>query len=119
MAPYIYLNTYYSKVANESAILLSPSFISNSICLTFWYLMYADNTAIIGSLSVYKTDISSTESMTLLWTRSGKQSQNKTNWIQASINVTVSSSGSRLIFIAQRYYSYMGDIGKCKLFFKN
>jgi hypothetical protein len=74
--------------------------------------MYSDNTAIIGNLTVYKSDSLSTEDMTLLWTRSGKQSQTKVDWIQASIDISVSSAGSRIIFKAQRYYSYMGDMGK-------
>lgn len=73
--------------------------------------MYSDNTALIGSLSVYKTDSATTENMTLLWSRSGRQAQNKTNWIRISINVPISMNGSRILFLSQRYFSYLGDIG--------
>ena len=107
------MNTYYSKVLNESAILLSPLFYTNSsiTCLSFWYLMYADNTALIGTLSVYKTDSTSTENMTILWSRSGRQTQNKNAWTQVFISVPISINGSRILFKSQRYFSYMGDIG--------
>ncbi len=39
--------------------------------------MWADNTALIGTLTVYKTDSTSSENMTILWSRSGRQNQNK------------------------------------------
>jgi hypothetical protein len=73
--------------------------------------MWADNTALIGTLTVYKTDSTSSENMKILWSRSGRQNQNKSSWTQVFINLPISISGSRILFKSQRYFSYMGDIG--------
>lgn len=73
--------------------------------------MYTDKSAIIGNLSVYVTDSNNPNEMKLLWIKSGTQSQSSTDWLQASLDIPVFSSGMRIFFKAQRYLSYMGDIG--------
>jgi hypothetical protein len=106
----MYLNTYYMKHPNESAILLSPTILvgsSSSVCITFWYSMAGDQTTLIGNLSLFIVDNYAPDLLSLVWSRSGRQAF---GWLQAAVPVSITGMSYRIVFKAQRVLSYIGDI---------
>ena len=108
------MNSYYIKFPNESAILVSPLIqiiAPTQLCLDFWYHMYSDSTAVIGSLEV--SLIETTENgnnLRTIWSRAGGQSKNQSEWSNAQINIDTSSTSFRIAFKAKRYLNFYGDI---------
>ncbi|XP_077978881.1 MAM and LDL-receptor class A domain-containing protein 1-like [Glandiceps talaboti] len=102
---YIYIENSADNDAGDSARLNSPSvsFTANQPkCLSFWYNMYG---AHIGSLNVY---LKSSTLGSTVWSRKTTYGD---KWIQAQVNLLVSSDVSRTIVLeAAQGYNILGDI---------
>ncbi|XP_047128245.1 MAM and LDL-receptor class A domain-containing protein 1 isoform X1 [Hydra vulgaris] len=98
---YIFIETSWPRVQNDTARLMSASIPATSkICLEFWYHMFGDH---IGNLTVY-TMVQNKS--TAVWTKSGTQGQ---KWKHAVIHLT-SASKFQVVFEGIVGPSYRGDI---------
>ncbi len=107
---YLYLNTYYMKYPSESAMLTTPTIQTGNnpnVCVAFWYNMNGDQTTTIGNLSLFLIDSYAPNALVPLWSRSGPQGS---QWLYATICVTIVGSNYRIVFKAQRVTAFFGDI---------
>ncbi|XP_077978879.1 MAM and LDL-receptor class A domain-containing protein 1-like [Glandiceps talaboti] len=111
---YMYIENSEGNDAGDSARLNSPSvsFSANQPkCLSFWYNMYG---AHIGSLNVY---LKSSTLGSTVWSRKTTYGD---KWIQAKVNLLVSSDVSRIIVLeAVQGYNILGDIAIDDITFQN
>lgn len=110
---YLYLDTYFVKNPFESAELKSPLIKVNSstkFCLSFWYHMFGNEMVMPGELSVYLHEPKLDHNVTKIWSRAGRQNQNQSDWLYTEIDLEIISE-FRIVFKAQRFGAFLGDIG--------
>lgn len=110
---YLYLDTYYVKNPFESAELKSPLIevkSKSNFCLSFWYHMFGNEIVMPGELSVYLHQPKLDQNVTKIWSRAGRQKQNQTDWLYTEIDLEIMSE-FRIVFKAQRFSAFLGDIG--------
>ncbi|RNA39322.1 blastula protease 10-like [Brachionus plicatilis] len=110
---YLYVDTYFVKYRFESAELKSPLVKVKSktnFCISFWYHMFGNDLVLPGELSVYLHQPFFSQNLTKIWSRAGRQDQNQSDWLYAQLDLEVMSE-FRIVFKAQRFSGFLGDIG--------
>ena len=101
----MYIETSWPRKANDSAALISPTFIGNgtkvTYCLWFAYHMYGPH---VDSLRVYTKSMG--QSKPPVWERRGSQGP---NWRHGEAQITVLQN-TQVVIEASRGSSFKGDI---------